>query len=306
MRVVGSTRPRVARFLATLAALAAVAAVAVSLPAAWAAAPAGAAAARIDVVAAENTWGSLASQLGGSKVDVLSVVSDPNTDPHDYESNPGNARAMAASKLVIVNGAGYDDWALQLLSAQPEAGRRVLNVATLVGKSPGDNPHLWYDPTDVYRVINRITTLFRAIDPADRAYFQARHAAVEAAFAPYRQRLGYIRAHFAGRPVAATESIFQYLAQYLGLDLVTPYSFMEAVAEGNDPPVPATAAFYHQIDTKAFSVLVYNVQTVTPLTTNLKEAAAAEDIPVVGISETIQPPIATFEQWMDGQPGRPH
>jgi len=255
----------------------------------------------IDVVAAENTWGSLASQLGGNRVDVVSIVSDPNADPHEYESNPADARDFAEARFVITNGAGYDAWASQLLGAQGVPGRKVLNVARLLGKGTAANPHFWYGPGYVERVMAKITAEYVAIDPADKRYFAARHAAVEAAFQPERAALTYLRTHFSGSPVASTESIFAYLAQYLHLDLVTPSTFMQAVAEGNDPPAPSVATFYQQITAKAFRVLVYNVQTVTPLTTSLKAAAAQADIPVIGVSETIQPPIDTFEQWMTGQ-----
>jgi zinc/manganese transport system substrate-binding protein len=266
--------------------------------------PAGAASRRgpvIDVVAAENTWGSLARQLGGNRVDVVSIVSDPNADPHEYESNPTDARDIVEAKYVIINGAGYDGWAQQLLGAQTVPGRRVLNVARLLGKNAGDNPHFWYGPAYVYRVINQITATYESIDPGDRAYFAARHGALEAAFAPYRASLSYLRTHFAHTPVAATESIVQYLAEYLHLDLVTPQRFMDAVAEGNDPPAPSVAAFFNQIAAASFRVLVYNVQTVTPLTTTIKSATAQKNIPIVGVSETIQPPIDSFEEWMIGQ-----
>jgi zinc/manganese transport system substrate-binding protein len=255
----------------------------------------------IDVVAAENTWGSLASQLGGNRVDVVSIVSDPNADPHEYESNPNDARDFAEARFVIVNGAGYDDWAVQLIGAEAVPGRKELDVARLLDEGSTANPHFWYGPGYVDRVINKITADYEAIDPADRRYFAQRHAAVETAFQPERAALAYLRKHFSGTSVAATESIFAYLAQYVHLDLVTPSSFMEAVAEGNDPPAQSVATFYRQIAAKAFRVLVYNVQTVTPLTTSLKAAAAQADIPVIGVSETIQPPIDTFEQWMTGQ-----
>src|SRR5579864_3680601 len=71
----------------------------------------------ISVVAAENFWGSLVGQLGGLHVNVTSIVSDPNADPHEYEANPVDAEAMARAQYIIVNGADYDTWALQLISA---------------------------------------------------------------------------------------------------------------------------------------------------------------------------------------------
>ncbi len=256
---------------------------------------------RLVVLAAENTWGSIASQLGGTRVVVTSIVTDPNADPHEYESSPADARLMASANYVIVNGAGYDSWAEHLLSAQPGPARKVLTVADLVGKTAGDNPHFWYDPAFVAKVVARITADYRSLQPASAAYFTAQASAFQQRLAPYEQRLAYVQQHFAGVPIAATESIFQYMAEYVHLDLITPVAFMDAVAEGNDPPAATLVTFTHQIQDGAFRVLVINVQTVTPLTTRLKEQATQHNIPVVGVSETIQPPIATFEEWMDGQ-----
>ena len=100
----------------------------------------------LQVVAAENFWGSLVSQIGGSHVQVLSIVSDPNADPHEYESNATDARAVATANYVIENGAGYDSWMDKLVGAGSSPNRKVLNVATLLGKKEGDNPHFWYNP----------------------------------------------------------------------------------------------------------------------------------------------------------------
>jgi zinc/manganese transport system substrate-binding protein len=255
----------------------------------------------LEVVAGENFWGNLAAQLGGDRVHVTSIVSDPNTDPHEYESSPADARLFATANYVVLNGAGYDDWASRLLGAQPRAGRKVLTVATLLRKKDGDNPHFWYDPAYVFEVIDHITADYKALDPKQSSYFASRYEAVQEDLVPYRQWLVNIQQHFARTPVAATESIFQYLAQYLHLDLVTPYPFMKAVAEGNDPPTSSEATFEQQIQARAFDVLVYNVQTVTPLTTSIRQQSGQKNIPVVGVSETIQPPTATFEVWMDAQ-----
>src|SRR5437868_1992380 len=70
--------------------------------------------ARISVVAAESTWGSLAAQLGGDRVDVDDIIDNPAADPHDYEPSVPDGRAVATARLVIVNGAGYDEWATRL------------------------------------------------------------------------------------------------------------------------------------------------------------------------------------------------
>src|SRR6266566_7816792 len=115
----------------------------------------------LNIVAGENFWGSIASQLGGSKVNVQTVVTDPNADPHEYESNTTDARAFAQADLVILNGAGYDDWGKKLLDANSSTHRQVLNVAHLLDKKPGDNPHFWYDAEYVIQVANAITAAYK-------------------------------------------------------------------------------------------------------------------------------------------------
>jgi zinc/manganese transport system substrate-binding protein len=255
----------------------------------------------INVVAGENFWGSIASQLGGSHVNVTSIVSDPNADPHQYESNNNDARAFAQAQYVILNGAGYDNWGQQLLSANPVSGRKVFTVADLLGKHEGDNPHFWYNPDDVEQVANRITSDYQSLDPKDSAYFAQQRQAFETALTAYHQRLSEIKNKFAGQKVGATESIFVYLANYLGLNLISPPEFMQAVAEGNDPPADTVVTFEQQIQQKQITVLVFNVQTVTPVTDHLKQLAAAQGIPLVPVSETIQPPDASFQDWQTAQ-----
>ncbi len=108
----------------------------------------------IAVVAAENFWGSIAAQLGGGHVKVTSIIDNPDADPHDYEPTAADARTVAGARFALVNGIGYDGWADKLLAADPAAGRTDLDVGDLVGIKPGGNPHRWYSPADVHRVID--------------------------------------------------------------------------------------------------------------------------------------------------------
>jgi zinc/manganese transport system substrate-binding protein len=255
----------------------------------------------LSVVAGENFWGSVGSQLGGSQVTVKSVVTDPNADPHDYQSDTATARAFATADYVILNGAGYDAWADRLLSANPSSRRKVFTVADLLSRREGDNPHFWYSPDDVTKVADRITSDLRSIDPADNAYFTGQRGAFTTALAPYTNRIVAIRAKFAGQRIAATETIFEYMANALGLVLVSPVEFMKAVAEGNDPPADSVAAFQQAITARQAAVLVYNVQTSTDVTNTIKHLAVQQGIPVVAVSETLQPPDATFQEWQLGQ-----
>lgn len=255
----------------------------------------------LSVVAGENFWGSIAAQLGGVHTVVTSIVTAPNADPHEYESSADGARAFASADYVILNGAGYDSWGDKLLAANPRRGRTALVVADLLGRRTGDNPHFWYQPQWVERVADRIAADYQVLDPADAPYFAGRRAALRSAFAPYHRAIAAIRAGFAGTKVGSTESIFVYLAQALGLDLVSPPEFMNAVAEGNDPPAASVVQFEQQLSARDISVLVYNAQTATAVTTNLRTRAQRQGIPSVPITETIEPPSATFQDWQTQQ-----
>jgi zinc/manganese transport system substrate-binding protein len=256
---------------------------------------------KLQIVAAENFWGSLVSQLGGDRVQVTSIVSDPNADPHEYSSSTKNARAFATANYVVLNGVGYDDWANKLLSAQPEPQRKVLTVANLVGKKVGDNPHLWYNPAYVNTAVAQMDKDLIALDPANKTYYQERLKNLDLSLSGYQNRVKSIKQQFGGTKVAATEDIFAYLANAAGLDLISPPAFIQAVAEGNDPPTDSVVQFQQQLQSGQVKVLAYNQQTVTPLTTSIKQLAAQQNIPIIGITETVQPPDTTFQDWMNAE-----
>jgi zinc/manganese transport system substrate-binding protein len=261
----------------------------------------------VSVVAGENFWGSLVSQVGGSHVNVTSIVTDPNTDPHEYESNAADARAIASACLVIVNGAGYDTWALNEIAATNAAHQTVLNVQLLLGQPGNANPHFWYSPSYVNTTVKAIYTDLVAIDPVDSGYYKQQYGALNSSlWNSYMKQELIIKQQFAGTPVAATESIFVYMANATGLKIVTPPAFMEAVSEGNDPSAQDVATFQNQLNggNSTVRVLVYNGQTITPLTQSLLALAAKNEIPYIRITETIQPPNFTFQAWMQGEVGQ--
>ncbi|MGA3061161.1 MAG: zinc ABC transporter substrate-binding protein [Candidatus Bathyarchaeia archaeon] len=256
---------------------------------------------QIQVVAAENFWGSLITQLGGTRVSVMSIVSDPNADPHEYESNTADAIAIAHASLVIVNGAGYDDWALQLIASSNTPHQVVLNVQELINQPTGVNPHFWYSPTYVNDTVNAMYQDLVSIDPTHASYYKQQYVALNSSLGTYNEHIDEIKQQFAGVKVASTESIFVYLANATGLDLVSPPAFMQAVSEGNDPPAQSIVQFQQLIENGTVTVLVYNSQTVTPLTQNVEAQATQKGIPTVPITETIQPPTDTFQDWMNSQ-----
>jgi zinc/manganese transport system substrate-binding protein len=256
----------------------------------------------VQVVAAENFWGSIAAQLGGRHAHVTSIVANPDTDPHAYEPTPQDARAMAVARYVVVNGAGYDPWAPKLVDADPVSDRVTLSVADLAGRRDGDNPHMWYSPGIVLKVAQRISADLSTLDPADAAYFAEQSTAFTTqALRRYDELRTAIKTAYHGTPVGATESIFEDLAADLDLDLVTPPAFMRAVSEGDDPRSQDKATVDAQITGRRIKVLVVNSQNSTPDIQALVDKAHARSIPVVSITETLVPAGSSFQDWQASQ-----
>ena len=253
---------------------------------------------RLRVVAAENFWGSVASQLGGSRVAVKSIIVNPDTDPHSYEPTASDGVALAESQMAIVNGIGYDAWASKLIDANPSGSRAVLNVGDLLGLKEGDNPHQWYSPESVRRVIDQITADYKRLDRKDSAYYDQRHTAFETqGLAEYKRLMAAIRSRYAGVPVGYSESIFQPLGQALGLRLMTPYSFAKAIAEGTDVSAADKQTVDSQAQQRQIKVWIYNSQNATPDVQRVNSLARAAGIPIATITETLSPASASFEQW---------
>ncbi len=256
----------------------------------------------VRVVAAENFWGSIASQLGGDRATADSIITNPNEDPHSYEPTASDARQLASAQLVIDNGVGYDPWAAKLLSANPESRRTVLTVGDLFGLKEGDNPHRWYDPANVEAVANAITADLKKLDPTHASYYDQRHAEFEnQGLATYHRLIADIKARYSGTPVGASESIFALQAPALGLNLATPYSFLKAISEGTEVSAQDTLTVQRQLSDHEVKVWIYNSQNATPEIQRLNALARSKHIPIATITETLSPANASFEQWQVAQ-----
>jgi zinc/manganese transport system substrate-binding protein len=252
----------------------------------------------VRIVAAENFWGSIALQLGGAHASVQSIIVNPAQDPHSYEPTTADARAMATAQLAIVNGVGYDPWASELLAANPVGGRVALTVGSLLHLHEGDNPHRWYDPPDVLTVAGTITAALSRLDPRHASYFRRQLTHFETAgLAQYHGLISEIRSRYAGVPVGASESIFALQAPALGLRLITPPSFLNAISEGTEVTAQDTSTAERQITAHAIRLWIYNAQNVTPEVQRLNDLARANRIPIATVTETLSPAGDSFQQW---------
>jgi zinc/manganese transport system substrate-binding protein len=254
------------------------------------------AAGKIAVVAAENFYGDVAAQIGGGRVAVTSVLSNPDQDPHLFETTPAVARQIAAAQVIVLNGAGYDPWMSKLLSVTTKSGRTVIVAADLTHKQPGDNPHLWYDPPTMPAVATAIAAALAARDPAHKDEYAARLKGFLASLAPLNEKIAAIGNKYAGAPVTATEPVFDYMAAALKLKMHDA-QFQLAVMNDTEPSARALAAFESELNAHKVRVLFYNKQASDNLVQHLIDLARASKIPVVGITETA-PPGQSYQAWM--------
>jgi zinc/manganese transport system substrate-binding protein len=256
-------------------------------------------AARLQVVAAENFYGDIARQIGGDRVEVASIINNPDQDPHLFEVTPSIIRHVAGAQIVIFNGDNYDSWMSNLIAAAPRLGRVVLNVADLTGKRPPDNPHLWYAPGVMQVIARTLSDTFGKIDPAHAADYVARREAFDRSLAEIDKKIDLIRTNFAGTAVTATEPLFGYMASALELKTCNQ-RFQLAVMNNTEPSASDIAAFDQDLKEHRVKVLLFNRQATTNLTRRMLEIAHRANIPVVALTET-EPADTNYQSWMLAQ-----
>jgi zinc/manganese transport system substrate-binding protein len=255
----------------------------------------------IPVLGAENFYGDLLAQIGGTRVTASSILSDPSADPHEYEASPAAAKLVADCKIVIVNGIGYDDFMRKLLGASTKPDRIVINVQEILGLKDDVNVHVWYDPATMPKVVEAATTALTKLDPQNAAYFSEQKAKYLAALKPVNDRIAVLKTKYAGAPIAFTENVAGYLTDAIGLKVLTPPAFMEAIESGTDPAPADVAAERDLLSTHKVKALLYNSQVTSPLTQQIRELAIQNNIAVVAVAETIPPNFKTFQEWQLAQ-----
>lgn len=256
---------------------------------------------KITVVGAENEYADVAAQLGGSYVEVTSIMSDPNTDPHTFEASASVAKTIAAAQLIVQNGLGYDDFMTKLEKASPDSSRKVVVAQDVLGlPDTTENPHLWYDPKTMPAVAKKITDELSAIQPAHKDYFAAQLATFDAALTPWTDAIGAFKQQHSGTPVAVTEPVADYLLDAAGVAVKTPWSFQAAIMNDTDPSPQDSATQEALFTGKAIKVFLYNQQVTDTITSHFLDLSKANGVPVVGVYETM-PSGYHYQQWMQAE-----
>ena len=252
--------------------------------------------AELDVVAAESVYGDIAQQVGGNRVHVLSIMSNPDQDPHLFETTPSVLRHVSDAQIVVVNGANYDPWMNKLLAATPRAKRIVVNVDQLAGKKSGDNPHLWYDPNTAPKLAKALSDAFSKADAAHTADFAGRLSTFVASLEPLNDKITAIRSKYAGTAVTASEPVFGYMVDALKLKMRNE-RFQLSIMNDTEPSARDVAAFERDLKEHKVRVMFYNKQASNKAVQHLVDLARDSKIPVVGVTETA-PPDVSYQRWM--------
>jgi zinc/manganese transport system substrate-binding protein len=253
----------------------------------------------ISIVAAENFYGDVAQQIAGTNATVSSILSNPDQDPHLFEASPSVARLLSGAAIVIYNGADYDPWMTKLLAATRSPGRKVIVVADLTSRKPGDNPHLWYDPATMPVYAKTVAAALSERDPAHKSEYDGRLNSFLASVQPMDAKIADLRQRFGGIPVTATEPVFGYMAAALGFRMRNE-RFQLAVMNNAEPRASDVAAFETDLRKHAVRLLLFNSQATDAAAQRLVRIARQSKVPVVGITET-EPPGKIYQDWMMGQ-----
>lgn len=254
---------------------------------------------KVPVVAAENFYGDVVRQIGGRYVDVTSILSNPDQDPHLFEASPKTARALQQASIVVYNGADYDPWMTKLLAVSKNSKRATIVAADLVGKKAGDNPHLWYDPATMPAVARAIGSALSAADPSHKNVYDANLATFLGSLKGINDKVAAMHARYAGQPVTATEPVFGYMSDAIGLAMRNQ-RFQLATMNDTEASPSDIAAFERDLRERQVRVLVYNSQATGALTKRMLKLAQDSHVPSVSVTET-EPAGMTFQQWMLAQ-----
>lgn len=254
----------------------------------------------VSVVVTVDQWGDIVEQLGGQCAEVTTVIKGSSADPHDYEPTPADTAEFGDGQLVVLNGVDYDPWAekaIATLDREPV----VVDGGKVVGLEEGDNPHIWYSPADVREIAAAVTDELKKLAPDAADYFDAQLSTWGTSMKPYDDEIAKIKAAAQGKTYAASEPVFDYMADAVGLTSATPQGYQNAALNETDPSPADIAEFEQSLNDGTIDVLVYNTQTEGPTPEQLRRVAEDAGVPVVEVTETVPPGTSSFVMWQVDQ-----
>jgi zinc/manganese transport system substrate-binding protein len=212
--------------------------------------------AKLNVVATLPWIGSLASEIGGDRIKVNTLVK-PSQDPHYVEAKPSMILEVRRADLLMFNGLELEIGYLPVLvesSRNPmiQPGTRgyfdcsqfveVIEKPAVVDRSMGDvhplgNPHYHLSPKNIYRVTEGITEILASVDPTNAGFYRTNLAAWREKFRKKEKQWGRHNLH--GKKFISYHKFFEYLANEFGFEIV---AYVEP-----KPGIPPSAGWVEEI-----------------------------------------------------------
>src|SRR5512143_2423909 len=128
--------------------------------------------------ALETFLADIAQNVAGDRLHVDSLL-PPGVDPHEFQPAPQDAIRIAQSRILIVNGLGYETW-LQKTLQDGGTAPLVITAAQDLAPASGGDPHLWMDPANVVRYVDNIRDGLTLADPSGKDVYAANASAYAA------------------------------------------------------------------------------------------------------------------------------
>ena len=251
----------------------------------------------IEVVASVNQWGTVAKTLGGGNVNVTSIINSTNVDAHDYEPTTSDIAKLQKAQVIIVNGAGYDAWAVK---AAQSANATIVNAAAVGGVNDGENPHVWFSADVRKAVAQAITEAYEQADAAKKSDFDKLHDQWKSEENNVESKIAEVKQKSDGLAYAATESVASYLAEDMGLADATPSGYAQATANESEPTPTDIKQFTDALKAGEIKLLVVNTQEESELTGKITNAAKSANVPMVNLTEQMPEQYDSLTAWMEG------
>lgn len=250
----------------------------------------------IEVVASVNQWGTVAKTLGGDNVNVTSIINSTNVDAHDYEPTTSDIAKLQKAQVIIVNGAGYDAWAVK---AAQSANVTIVNAAAVGGVNDGENPHVWFSADVRKAVAQAITEAYEQADAAKKSDFDKLHDQWKSEENNVESKIAEVKQKSDGLAYAATESVASYLAEDMGLTDATPNGYARATANESEPTPTDIKQFTDALKAGEIKLLVVNTQEESELTGKITNAAKSANVPMVELTEQMPEQYDSLTAWME-------
>ncbi|WJD53839.1 metal ABC transporter solute-binding protein, Zn/Mn family [Bifidobacterium catenulatum] len=251
----------------------------------------------IEVAASVNQWGTVAKALGGDNVNVTSIINSTNVDAHDYEPTTSDIAKLQKAQVIIVNGAGYDAWAVK---AAQTANATIVNAAEIGGVNDGENPHVWFSADVRKAVAQAITEAYEQADAAKKNDFDKMNDQWTAEENNVESKITEVKQKTDGLAYAATESVASYLAEDMGLADATPSGYARATANESEPTPTDIKQFTDALKAGEIKLLVVNTQEESELTGKITDAAKSVEVPMVELTEQMPEQYDSLTAWMEG------